>query len=100
MRTRGRHIGLLLVVAYAVSGAITAWMDDPNDDTPPIMAIGMMLLGFAFLGIASLSLVGVTGTVLIMVAHGLLAALTFALSGYIANQINSTKIGSTWSAFK
>ena len=27
-----------------------------------------------------------------MVAHGLLAALTFALSGYIANQINSTKI--------
>jgi NADH-quinone oxidoreductase subunit M len=49
-------------------------------------------MGFAFLGIASLSLVGVTGTVLIMVAHGLLAALTFALSGYIANQINSTKI--------
>lgn len=49
-------------------------------------------MGFAFLGIASLSIVGVTGTVLIMVAHGLLAALTFALSGYIANQINSTKI--------
>ncbi|MGZ4965046.1 MAG: complex I subunit 4 family protein, partial [Limisphaerales bacterium] len=49
-------------------------------------------MGFAFLGIASLNVIGVTGTVLIMVAHGLLAALTFALSGYIANQINSTKI--------
>ncbi|MDB6058879.1 MAG: nuoM [Verrucomicrobiales bacterium] len=49
-------------------------------------------MGFAFLGIASLNLIGITGTVLIMVAHGLLAALTFALSGYIANQIHSTKI--------
>lgn len=40
-------------------------------------------MGFAFLGIASLSLIGMTGTVVIMVAHGFLAALTFALSGYL-----------------
>jgi NADH-quinone oxidoreductase subunit M len=40
-------------------------------------------MGFAFLGIASLSVVGVTGAVLVMIAHGLLAALTFALSGYL-----------------
>jgi len=40
-------------------------------------------MGFAFLGIASLNLIGVTGTVLVMIAHGLLAALTFALSGYL-----------------
>lgn len=40
-------------------------------------------MGFAFLGLASLTLLGVTGTVLIMVAHGLLAALTFGLSGYL-----------------
>lgn len=39
-------------------------------------------MGFIFLGLASLSLVGVTGAVLIMVAHGLLAALSFAISGY------------------
>lgn len=43
-------------------------------------------MGFAFLGIASLSLIGVTGAVVIMVAHGFLAALTFALSGYLYNQ--------------
>jgi NADH-quinone oxidoreductase subunit M len=43
-------------------------------------------MGFAFLGIASLSIVGVTGAVLIMIAHGLLAALTFALSGYLYQQ--------------
>jgi NADH-quinone oxidoreductase subunit M len=46
-------------------------------------------MGFAFLGIASLSLVGVTGTVVIMIAHGLLAALTFALSGYLYQQTHT-----------
>ncbi len=40
-------------------------------------------MGFIFLGIASLNLIGITGAVFIMVAHGFLAALTFALSGYI-----------------
>ena len=49
-------------------------------------------MGFCFLGIASLSLVGVTGTVLVMVAHGLLAALTFALSGYLYSQTGTLQI--------
>lgn len=40
-------------------------------------------MGFIFLGIASLSLIGVTGAVVAMVAHGLLVALTFGLSGYL-----------------
>jgi NADH-quinone oxidoreductase subunit M len=40
-------------------------------------------MGFIFLGIASLSLIGITGAVVIMVAHGFLAALSFALTGYI-----------------
>ena len=43
-------------------------------------------MGIIFLGIASLNLIGVTGAVIIMVAHGFLAALTFGLSGYIYNQ--------------
>lgn len=43
-------------------------------------------MGFVFLGIASLSLLGVTGAVVIMVAHGLLAALSFGLSGYLYQQ--------------
>jgi NADH-quinone oxidoreductase subunit M len=40
-------------------------------------------MGFIFLGVASLNLIGVTGAVFVMVAHGFLAALTFGLSGYI-----------------
>lgn len=53
-------------------------------------------MGFVFLGIASLSLLGVMGAVMIMVAHGLLAALTFGLSGYLYNQtktLDMTKMG-------
>jgi NADH-quinone oxidoreductase subunit M len=53
-------------------------------------------MGFAFLGIASLNVVGVTGAVLVMIAHGFLAALTFALSGYLYQQagtLNMDKLG-------
>ena len=50
-------------------------------------------MGFAFLGIASLSLIGLTGTVLVMVAHGFLAALTFALSGYLRDEVKTLNIG-------
>ena len=49
-------------------------------------------MGFVFLGIATLSLVGVTGAVLVMVAHGFLAALTFALSGYLYQQTGTLEI--------
>lgn len=49
-------------------------------------------MGFCFLGIASLSLIGVTGTVLVMVAHGLLAALSFALSAHFHQQTGTLEI--------
>ena len=47
-------------------------------------------MGFAFLGLASLRLIGITGTVVIMIAHGFLAALTFALSGYLRDELQTT----------
>ena len=49
-------------------------------------------MGFIFLGIASLNLIGITGAVLIMIAHGFLAALTFALSGYIYQQTGTLEM--------
>jgi NADH-quinone oxidoreductase subunit M len=49
-------------------------------------------MGFMFLGIASLNLIGVTGAVVIMIAHGFLAALTFALSGYIYQQTGTLEM--------
>jgi NADH-quinone oxidoreductase subunit M len=49
-------------------------------------------MGFVFLGIATLTLVGVTGAVLVMIAHGFLAALTFGLSGYIYQQTGTLEM--------
>jgi len=49
-------------------------------------------MGMIFLGIASLNLIGVTGAVIIMIAHGFLAALTFGLSGYIYNQTGTLEM--------
>jgi NADH-quinone oxidoreductase subunit M len=49
-------------------------------------------MGFVFLGIASLNLIGVTGAVVIMIAHGLLAAVSFALSGYLYRQAGTLDI--------
>jgi NADH-quinone oxidoreductase subunit M len=49
-------------------------------------------MGFVFLGIASLSLIGVTGAVVVMVAHGLLAALAFGLSGYLFQQTRTLEM--------
>jgi NADH-quinone oxidoreductase subunit M len=49
-------------------------------------------MGFVFLGIASLSLVGITGAVLVMIAHGFLAALTFALIGFLHRQTGTVEM--------
>src|SRR5216684_1170167 len=49
-------------------------------------------MGFVFLGIATLNLVGVTGAVVVMIAHGFLAALTFGLSGFIYQQTGTLEI--------
>jgi NADH-quinone oxidoreductase subunit M len=49
-------------------------------------------MGFVFLGIATLNLVGVSGAVLVMVAHGFLAALLFGLNGYIYQQTGTLEI--------
>ena len=49
-------------------------------------------MGFVFLGIATLNLVGVTGAVVVMIAHGFLAALTFGLSGFIYQQTGTLEM--------
>jgi NADH-quinone oxidoreductase subunit M len=49
-------------------------------------------VGFAFLGLASLTILGVTGAVVVMIAHGFLAGLNFALSGYLRRVVGSTEM--------
>lgn len=49
-------------------------------------------MGFAFLGIATLNPVGITGALLVMIAHGFLAALTFGLNGYLQQKTGTLEI--------
>jgi NADH-quinone oxidoreductase subunit M len=49
-------------------------------------------MGFVFLGIATLTLVGLTGAVVVMIAHGFLAALSFGLSGYLRHQTGTLEM--------
>jgi NADH-quinone oxidoreductase subunit M len=50
-------------------------------------------MGFVFLGLAALNLIGITGAVVVMIAHGFLAALTFGLAGYLYQQAGTLQIG-------
>ena len=49
-------------------------------------------MGFIFLGIASLTLIGITGAVVVMVAHGFLAALSFGLSGWLLKRTGTLEM--------
>jgi len=57
-------------------------------------------MGFVFLGLASVSVIGITGAVVIMVAHALLAALEFALSGYLYRQTGTLDLGKLGGALR
>ncbi len=49
-------------------------------------------MGFVFLGIASLNVLGITGALVLMVAHGLLAALSFGLSGHLHQKTGTLEL--------
>src|SRR3989338_7472758 len=49
-------------------------------------------MGYAFLGLACLNQMGLTGTVFFMFAHGIMAALCFALIGFIYDQTHTRMI--------
>jgi NADH-quinone oxidoreductase subunit M len=49
-------------------------------------------MGFVFLGLATLNPIATTGAVLVMIAHGFLAALMFGLNGYIYQQTGTVRV--------
>ncbi len=49
-------------------------------------------MGFAFLGLASMNVIGLTGTVLVMVGHAFLAGLSFALTGWVRQQTGTVEM--------
>jgi NADH-quinone oxidoreductase subunit M len=49
-------------------------------------------MGYVMLGIATLNVVGVSGAVLLMFAHGVMAALTFSLIGFFYHQTHNRNV--------
>ncbi len=49
-------------------------------------------MGFCFLGLASVSVTGITGVVVILVAHGLLAAANYALLGHVVRATGTSSL--------
>jgi len=85
----------MMVIAWLAIGNIlyVGWVAMRQKDLNLLIGNSSVAhMGFIFLGIASLNLIGVTGAVLIMVAHGFLAALSFALSGYIFKKAGTLEI--------
>jgi NADH-quinone oxidoreductase subunit M len=94
----GAHRWLPVVAVLAVGNLLhCAWVALRQKDMNLLIGNSSLAhMGFAFLGIASLTVIGVTGTVLVMVAHALLAGLSFALSGYLETQtgtLDMTRMG-------
>ena len=49
-------------------------------------------VGYIFLGLAALNVIGLNGVVFLMFAHGIMAVLAFALTGYIEGQTKSRNL--------
>jgi NADH-quinone oxidoreductase subunit M len=74
---------LLIVGNFLYAGFITL----AQKELPMMLGFSsIMHMGYLFLGIACWNVIGVTGAVVLMVAHGLSAALLFGLSGEITHR--------------
>jgi NADH-quinone oxidoreductase subunit M len=74
---------LLITGNFLYAGFITL----AQKELPTMLGFSsIMHMGYLFLGIACWNVIGVTGAVVLMVAHGLSAALLFGLSGEITHR--------------
>jgi len=73
----------LLVGNFVYAGFVTL----AQKELPTMIGFSsIMHMGYLFLGIACWNIIGVTGVVILMVAHGLSAALLFGLSGEVTHR--------------
>ncbi len=85
-----RHWANLLAVLACFNILYAGWAAMTQKDWKFVIGYSSVShMGYVFLGIATLNLVGVSGAVLLMFAHGLMAALTFALIGFFYHQTHN-----------
>jgi NADH-quinone oxidoreductase subunit M len=83
-------IGLLAVLAVFGNVLVIGFITMAQRDLKQMVGYSsVMHMGYAFLGIATLSTVGLGGVVILMVAHGLSVALLFLLSTSIYHRTQS-----------
>ncbi len=83
-------IAAVLCVVNILYGAWAAMAQKDMKFTIGFASVSHM--GYAFLGLACLNQTGLTGTVFFMFAHGIMAALCFALIGFIYDQAHTRQI--------
>jgi len=83
----------LVAVLCVVNILYGAWAAMAQKDMKFVIGFASVShMGYAFLGIACLNQIGLTGTVFFMFAHGIMAALCFALIGFIYDQTHTRMI--------
>jgi NADH-quinone oxidoreductase subunit M len=85
-----RHWANLLAILACFNILYAGWAALTQNDWKFVIGYSSVShMGYVLLGIATLNVVGVTGAVLLMFAHGVMAALTFALIGFFYHQTHN-----------
>jgi NADH-quinone oxidoreductase subunit M len=86
-----QSMSTLLLVLLMANILYIGWVTIAQKDLTLMLGYSsVMHMGFLFLGLLSLNLTGLTGVVLLMVAHGLSAALLFGTAAEIRERAGST----------
>jgi NADH-quinone oxidoreductase subunit M len=82
------------VVSLAVANILYIGMVTLAQKELPLMLgySSVMHMGYLFLGLTAINLIGYTGVVVLMVGHGLSAALLFGLAGEIQHRTGETRM--------
>jgi NADH-quinone oxidoreductase subunit M len=85
-----RHWANLLAILACFNILYAGWVALTQKDWKFVIGYSSVShMGYIFLGIAALNVVGVSGAVLLMFAHGIMAALTFGLIGFFYHQTHN-----------
>ena len=85
-----RHWANLLAVLACFNILYAGWAALTQKDWKFVIGYSSVShMGYVLLGIATLNVIGVSGAVLLMFAHGVMAALTFSLIGFFYHQTHN-----------
>jgi NADH-quinone oxidoreductase subunit M len=90
----GAAFWLPVVAALAVVNVLYgAWAAMAQDDLKFVIGFASVShMGYALLGVAALNATALTGTVFFLFAHGLMAALCFAIVGFLYDQAHTRRV--------